>query len=158
MTGEADQRIHTLQLAPHPEGGHYRRVHASERVVAAPGGPLRPAMTAITFLLKQGERSRWHRVDADELWHWQAGGALCLQQFDVVDGTLRTVELGPVSEGHVAMAVVPAGQWQRAWTSSAFAQVGCVVAPGFTWEGFALLEQAPEVGVRLQALGVGEDA
>ena len=42
----------------------------------ADGG--RGAGTAILFLLRAGEASHWHRVDADELWIWQAGAPLAL--------------------------------------------------------------------------------
>ena len=60
----ADQIIARLGLQPHPEGGHYR-----EMFRAAAGKDGRGASTAIFFLLKAGERSHWHRVDADEVWH-----------------------------------------------------------------------------------------
>ena len=43
-------------LAPHPEGGHYRRVHASACEVEV-HGRRRPAMTAIRYLLAPGEAS-----------------------------------------------------------------------------------------------------
>ena len=32
--------------------------------------------SAIYFLLRSGEISKWHRVDADEIWHWYAGAPL----------------------------------------------------------------------------------
>jgi hypothetical protein len=60
--------IRLLGLVPHPEGGHYRETFRDE---SAGGG--RAVSTAIYFLLAAGEVSRWHRVDAAELWHWHAG-------------------------------------------------------------------------------------
>ena len=36
----------------------------------------RAASTAIYFLLAAGQVSRWHRVDAAEVWHWYGGAAL----------------------------------------------------------------------------------
>ena len=75
MGTSARDLIDTLSLAPHPEGGHYRRIHAASIEVEA-NGRRRLAMTAIHYLLDAGERSRWHRVDADECWHWQQGGVL----------------------------------------------------------------------------------
>jgi len=57
-----------LELAPHPEGGAYREIWRD-----APQDGGRGAATSILFLLAAGERSHWHRVDAAELWLWQAG-------------------------------------------------------------------------------------
>ena len=58
---EADRLIALLDLAPHPEGGHFRETFRD--------GEGRGHSTAIYFLLKAGEVSRWHRVDAAEVWH-----------------------------------------------------------------------------------------
>jgi predicted cupin superfamily sugar epimerase len=55
--------IRLLGLEPHPEGGHYRETFRDERACA----DGRAASTAIYFLLRQGERSRWHRIDAAEV-------------------------------------------------------------------------------------------
>ena len=72
----AEQVIAALDLQPHPEGGHFRE---SYRHLAPDGG--RGAMTAIYYLLRQGEISAWHRVnDADEIWHHYAGAALELSR------------------------------------------------------------------------------
>jgi uncharacterized protein len=51
--------VRLLDLAPHPEGGHFRETFREP----APDGE-RGASTAIYFLLGAGEVSRWHRVDA----------------------------------------------------------------------------------------------
>ena len=70
----ADEIMGALGLAPHPEGGWYRETFRA----AAPEGK-RAAVTAIYYLLKAGERSHWHRVDAAEIWHWYAGAPLELE-------------------------------------------------------------------------------
>jgi predicted cupin superfamily sugar epimerase len=57
--------IRLLGLQPHPEGGHYRETFRD----SVSGASGRAASTAIYFLLAAGEVSRWHRVDAAELWH-----------------------------------------------------------------------------------------
>ena len=77
-----EQLIRRYRLEPHPEGGWYREVHRSDERVSRGDGEQRSGLTAILFLLPQGEISRWHRVSrADETWH-HAGGApmelLCL--------------------------------------------------------------------------------
>jgi predicted cupin superfamily sugar epimerase len=158
MTDAVDQLIQALALEPHPEGGHYRRVYASQVEVEHHGAP-RPALTAIEFLLRRGQCSRWHRVDADEAWHWQDGGALHLQTYDPASDALVDTLLGDRSrQARDLLHVVPAGQWQRAWTSGPFALVACTVSPGFVWEGFALLDAAPDIARRLRALGADDQA
>ncbi|MDL2424830.1 cupin domain-containing protein, partial [Pseudomonas sp. BAgro211] len=85
MHPRARYLIDTLQLAPHPEGGFYRRVFES-RLVGADG---RPQSSAILFLLPAGTVSRWHRVDADELWHFHEGSALELLVAERPDAEVR---------------------------------------------------------------------
>lgn len=128
MTAEAI--IANLGLMPHPEGGWYRETWKGPEV----GG--RASGTAILFLLKAGERSHWHRVDADEIWLWHAGAPLVLSM-----GVARAeeVRLGPdVLGGEVVQAVVPAGWWQAARPTGDWTLVSCTVSPGFRFEGFEL--------------------
>ncbi len=68
---DPDKLIELLELTPHPEGGHYRQTWVAE-------GDGRPSGTCIYFLLREGERSHWHRVDAVEIWHFYAGHPLVL--------------------------------------------------------------------------------
>ncbi len=137
MTGlDAEAIIDTLALVPHPEGGWYRETFRD-----TPPGGGRGALTQIYYLLRQGERSRWHRVDAVEVWHFYAGEPLALHVSEP-DGSVRTVVLGTsLAEGQVAHAVVPANFWQAAEPLGAYALLGCTVAPAFEFAGFEL---APE--------------
>ncbi|HYG07622.1 MAG TPA: cupin domain-containing protein [Stenotrophomonas sp.] len=128
--------INRLGLAPHPEGGHYRRCYESALRHGA-----RPALTAIHYLLVRGERSRWHRVDGDECWHWQQGGAMELRMLDPHTRALHVCRLGAADAGETPMQVVPAGWWQAARPLEDFSLVACTVSPGFVWEGFTLLEE-----------------
>jgi len=67
--------IERLGLRPHPEGGWYRETWRAD---APPG--VRSAGSAILYLLRAGERSRWHRVtDATEIWMFNAGDPLELR-------------------------------------------------------------------------------
>lgn len=126
--------IALLQLAPHPEGGHFRETFRDARTV---GG--RAASTAIYFLLAEGEVSRWHRVDAAEVWHWYAGTPLELVTATDLAGNKVIHRLGPdLAAGERPQAVVEAGRWQSARSLGAWTLVGCTVAPGFMFEGFEL--------------------
>ncbi|AOY66250.1 cupin domain-containing protein [Xanthomonas euvesicatoria pv. euvesicatoria] len=142
--------IRSLDLAPHPEGGHYRRIHASARQVTD-NGQTRPAMTAIRFLLSAGECSAWHRVDAEETWHWQLGDALELLIYDTCTEQVQRVIVDAAERGE-PMHVVPAGCWQAARSLGDFTLAGCTVSPGFVWEGFALLDKASPLAARLATL------
>jgi predicted cupin superfamily sugar epimerase len=129
----ADDVIRLLDLKPHPEGGHYRETFRDP----AQTQDGRAASTAIYFLLRRGERSHWHRVDAAEAWHWHAGSALELKIDS--DGPAQTVRLGPdLAAGERPQAVVPAHAWQAAESLGEWTLVGCTVAPGFEFEKFEL--------------------
>jgi predicted cupin superfamily sugar epimerase len=131
----ADEVIALFKLKPHPEGGHYRETFRD-----ALGHGDRAHSTAILFLLKTGEVSRWHKVDAAEHWHFHGGAPLLLA---IRDGNARReVRLGPDwRAGDVPHAIVPAHAWQSARSLGAWTLVGCSVAPGFDFSGFEL---APE--------------
>lgn len=152
MHPDARRLIAELQLSPHPEGGWFRRIHESAMTVEHEGRQ-RPALTAIHFLLAAGEASQWHRVDADECWHWQDGGALELQVFDPAAARLASVTLGDAAKGFAPMHVVPAGHWQAARPLGAFTRVACTVSPGFVWEGFRLLDGHGELASALRCAG-----
>src|SRR5271154_7026485 len=92
--------IARLGLQPHPEGGHYRETFRDPNCDA----DGRSRSTAIYFLLARGERSRWHRIYAVEVWHYYAGDALTLRIADD-DGT-RSVRLGPdLAAGEMPQAI-----------------------------------------------------
>ncbi|MBB4707345.1 hypothetical protein XarbCFBP8130_00860 [Xanthomonas arboricola] len=150
MHPTAASLIRSLELAPHPEGGHFRRVYASARQVSE-GDQPRPALTAIRFLLAAGESSAWHRVDAEEVWHWQQGDALELSIYDEASGQLQRLILDAAERGE-PMHVVSAGCWQAARSLGDFTLVGCTVSPGFVWEGFALLDGASLLAAHLASL------
>lgn len=130
---DADEIIRRLGLAPHPEGGHFRETF---RHVPRDGG--RGAMTAIYFLLRSGEASRWHRVDAAEIWHYHAGAPLDLS-ISTNGLTAVTHRLGPdFAAGEAPQVVVPEGAWQSARSRGAWTLVGCTVGPAFDFAGFEL--------------------
>ena len=131
---KADEIIARLNLAPHPEGGWYRQTWVGPVIEGRASG------TAILFLLKAGERSHWHHVDADEIWLWHAGAPVVLSV-----GVARAVDhlLGPeVLAGQMPQVVVPTGHWQAARSTGDFSLVSCTVSPGFDFAGFVLA--APE--------------
>ncbi len=133
--------IAALDLAPHPEGGWYRRTWE-----APSAGGERPAGSAIYYLLLAGEVSAPHRIDATELWHFYTGDPLELRR-EGPDGRGDVCILGPdVTAGHVPQLVVEAGVWQSARPLGRFALVGATVTPAFTFEGFELRQDQVDQG------------
>lgn len=125
--------IRLLDLAPHPEGGHYRETFRD-----APGPDGRSRSTAIYFLLAADETSHWHRIDAVETWHWYAGSPLALTVSENGHDAW-CVHLGAeLGLGRRPQTVVPAHAWQTAVSLGAWTLVGCTVAPGFEFSGFEL--------------------
>jgi len=144
--GSAAELIAQLRLEPHPEGGWYREIHRSAEILDTPRGP-RAALTSIYFLLARPQFSRWHRVTADETWHYAHGAALELL---IYRPELRQVEkrvLGPpVPQGDVLpepTGVVRAGEWQAARSLGDYTLVGCDVGPGFDFEDFCFVAALP---------------
>ncbi|MBA3475914.1 MAG: cupin domain-containing protein [Actinobacteria bacterium] len=133
--------VDRLGLEPHPEGGWFVETW---RAPAADGE--RAAASAILFLLTAGEQSRWHRVDASEVWQWSGGGPLELR-IVAPDGQVAVHRLGgDVTSGNALQVVVPAGAWQSARPLGAWGLVGCIVAPAFSFEGFELAPDGWEPG------------
>lgn len=131
----AQDLIKALQLQPHPEGGWYAETWRSS--AQSPG--QRAAGTAIYYLLEAGQTSHWHRVDADEAWHFYAGDPLILSMAATDQGPITEHVLGlDIAQGARPQWVVPKGVWQAARPTGAFSLVGCTVAPGFEFSGFEL--------------------
>ncbi|WP_319533253.1 cupin domain-containing protein [uncultured Cohaesibacter sp.] len=130
----ADEIIETLGMQSHPEGGYFVETFRDPEGVDGRGHS-----TVIYFLLKAGESSHWHRVDATECWLWHGGAPLSLKIADhegvpIVDHTMGT----DVLAGHEPQVIVPKGAWQSAASLGDWTLVSCIVAPAFQFEGFEL--------------------
>jgi|SRR6185295_7782202 len=137
----AEEVVQLLGLAPHPEGGFYRETFRAE----ARDGE-RGVSTAIYYLLRRGEVSAWHRVDADEVWHFYAGAPLELALSP--DGRQRdALRLSAdLAMGDRPQRVVPAGTWQSARSLGDWTLAGCTVAPAFQFSGFEMAPAGWEPG------------
>jgi predicted cupin superfamily sugar epimerase len=127
----ADQIIARLKLAPHPEGGHYRQTWAASNAG-------RPTGTCIYFLLKAGEASQWHKVDATEIWLYHAGAPLVLSMSQTDTGPATDHLLTPDLNAGAPQIIVPENHWQAARTTGDFTLVSCTVSPGCSFDGFTL--------------------
>jgi predicted cupin superfamily sugar epimerase len=121
---------------------------------AAEFGNGKPFGTAMLGLYCDEPRSvsLFHRLSADEVWHFYAGDPLRLVLLHP-DGSSQDVVMGgdPL-KGQQVQFVVPAGVWQAGHllAGGRYALYGCTVAPGFTGDCFEggvraeLLEKYPE--------------
>ncbi|MDA7964998.1 cupin domain-containing protein [Ruegeria sp.] len=135
----ADQIIAHLNLQPHPEGGWYRETWKADN-------PGRATGTCIYFLLRAGESSHWHRVDATEIWLYHAGAPLILSISATDEGPATDHLLtSNLTEG-APQLIVPEGHWQAARSTGEYTLVSCTVSPGFQFEGFELA--APGFDIR----------
>lgn len=143
--------IEQFDLLPHPEGGYYAETYRASESIAHSALPARfggdrAFSTGIYFLLESHNFSAFHRIQADEMWHFYAGEALEVFVIDPQTQEMKVVRLGnDPDKGETFQAVVPAGAWfaSRPAAGSAYALVGCTVAPGFDFADFEMAGRAP---------------
>jgi uncharacterized protein len=139
-----DYWIQSLALQPHPEGGFFKETYRSSEKMKSRHLPERyqgdrSFSTAIYFLLRSQDRSVFHRIKSDELWHFYQGNTLLI--YILTEQGLKTHRLGPdLSAGDSLQVVVPAYCWfgARVENPNGFALCGCTVAPGFDFEDFEM--------------------
>lgn len=135
--------IKTLQLDPHPEGGFFREVYRSGKLIrhtelGSSYSGSRNYCTSIYFLLTSESFSAFHRIIQDEIWHFYCGSPLLLHMI-TQQGIYSKVLLGnSFSEEQVPQFVVPGGTWFAAHVAadSGHSLVGCTVSPGFDFADF----------------------
>ena len=143
----AEYWISHLKLLPHPEGGFYRETYRSSENIQLCGLPLRFASprsfsTAIYFLLRSKDKSLFHRIKSDELWHFHYGSTLCI--YVLRQDKVEVFNLGTnVAEGDSLQVVIPANCWFGAQVISptAYTLSSCTVAPGFDFKDFELADR-----------------
>ena len=135
--------IDKLNLVSHPEGGYFKDVYRSDESLKAASLPSRflgdrSFSTAIYFLLEKGQKSAFHRIKSDELWHFYDGDPVIIYIIDQ-KGSLSTLKLGlNFNKGYSPQIVIPANCWFAAETEGNFTLSGCTVAPGFNFDDFEL--------------------
>lgn len=148
MKTTADHWRNTLQLTRHVEGGSFRETYRAPLTIAREALPdtfagARPASTAIYFLLEDGDFSAFHRIAADEMWHFYDGNTLHIYEIKP-EGSLHVHRLGrDIAQGEQLQLVIPAGSWFASGVeeTGGFALVGCTVAPGFDFADFELADR-----------------
>jgi predicted cupin superfamily sugar epimerase len=143
----AEYWINQLQLLPHPEGGFYKETYRSKENIKLSGMPsrftaARSFSTAIYFLLRSQDKSLFHRIKSDELWHFHSGSVLHIY---VLNNTgIDILKLGTdLENGESLQVTVPANCWFAAKVNSPDTYVlsSCTVAPGFDFNDFELADR-----------------
>jgi len=140
MTGK--EIIERLHLEAHPEGGFYKETYRSDFLIKTDQQQTRNISTAIYFLLKDDDKSLFHRIQSDELWFFHQGEALeivCIE-----NNELRTIILGnDIANGEVPQAKIPANVWfgSRIKNAIGYSLVSCTVAPGFDFLDFEMADR-----------------
>lgn len=148
MTARANELVQVLGLLPHPEGGFYKETYRSElsikkEVLPSDFSGDRNCSTGIYFLLAGENKSRFHRIKSDEMWHHYEGSAVIIHMI-TPGGEYSKIKLGKdFSKGDIQQAVVPAGVWFGAELEdkSGWCLTGCTVSPGFDFADFELAER-----------------
>lgn len=139
--------IEHLGLLPHPEGGYYRETYRSTEEIPSQGlatrfNGSRSVSTAIYFMLRGSDRSLFHRIKSDELWHFHQGCTLAV--YVLTKSGLVTMRLGPDPQnGDSLQIVVPANHWFGAipLEAGSYTLASCTVAPGFDFEDFEIADR-----------------
>jgi predicted cupin superfamily sugar epimerase len=137
MHPEVKSLIELYKLEPLPvEGTLFTSTYRSKQEFD--GG--KPCGTAIIALYCNEPRSAsiFHKLPADEIWHFYAGDPLRLVLL-YPDGSSKDVIMGndPLKGQHVQF-VIPAGVWQAGHMveGGKYSLFGCTMAPGFTGDMF----------------------
>ena len=140
MTG--NEIVEKLELTAHPEGGFYKETYRSNQLIKTDQQKTRNISTAIYFLLKDYDKSLFHRIQSDELWFFHQGEAL--EIIFIENSELRTIILGNnIGNGEIPQAKIPANVWfgSRVKNSIGYSLVSCTVAPGFDFLDFELADR-----------------
>lgn len=118
-----NELIETHDLRPHPEGGFYRETYRSEY------------STGIFYLLLNGQKSSFHRIKSDEMWHFYGGNSISIVEI-TPEGTIKETVLDKNNPQYVVAANV----WFGAYLpdGSEYAFTGCTVAPAFHFSDFEM--------------------
>lgn len=148
-----EQIIERFSLNAHPEGGWYQRTYQSSLEIESPNG-CRPVGTSILYLLKKGDISYLHKLDADETWYFHQGASLKLHMFS--EDYYHSILLGDIAKNAEAhpQYTIPAetifGAVPCEASNGEYSLVSCSVSPGFIETGFrwsnasGLIEKFPK--------------
>ncbi|MBI1185037.1 hypothetical protein GC194_12245 [bacterium] len=140
----AQELISSLNLQKHPEGGFYKEIYRSADVLASLpqrfNGATRNFCTGIYYLLADNDKSHFHRIKSDEIWHFYAGATVEIHIIDPHGNYYAELLGADIANGAAFQVVIPAGYWFAAHVlqATSYALCGCTVSPGFEFDDFEM--------------------
>lgn len=134
--------IKTLNLIPHPEGGYYSETYRANEIILNSEKKKRNLLTTIYYLLKDNDKSMFHRIKSDEMWFFHQGKPLEIVY--IIKGEVKTIILGnEIKRGEVPQLLIPANTWfgAKIKDETGYSLVSCIVSPGFDFEDFELAKR-----------------
>ena len=140
--------IKLLDLQPHPEGGFFKETYRSPGIIPKESlddsfGGDRNHSTSIYFMLTSENFSAFHRIKADEGWHFYLGSPIRLHTISAEGDYTHNIIGNDIMNGEQPQLIVNAGDWfaSEVVEENSFSLVGCTVSPGFSYEDFEMAQQ-----------------
>ncbi|MCF8261260.1 MAG: cupin domain-containing protein [Melioribacteraceae bacterium] len=144
----AQEIISGLGLQKHPEGGYFKELYRSAEIYQKDHLPERfngdrSFCTSIYYLLEGNDFSAFHRILADEIWHFYTGSPILIYTLSRQNGLKQFLLGSDISAGQIPQFAIPKNTWFAAKCAniSNFSLVGCTVSPGFDFADFTLADQ-----------------
>lgn len=133
---DAEKIIKQYDLKPAAsEGGYYKLTYKLDD----PASDI-PKATAIYYFLKKEDKSLFHKLNSDIIYHFYAGDPVTLIQLKP-DGTGSTTILGnDIFNNQVPQVIVNQNTWMGAFVikGGCYALMGTTMTPGFDPHGYEL--------------------
>ncbi|CAF4683507.1 unnamed protein product [Rotaria sp. Silwood1] len=148
---QADEWIRILDMKSHKEGGFYSETYRCNDQCALEryNKQIRSCSTAIYYLLKYPESpiSIFHRIKADEIWHFYQGSSLIVHELDEENSSHTEHILGKdlsKNKNVRPQILIPYGKWFAAELiktniddfNNNYVLCGCTCTPGFDYNDF----------------------
>lgn len=158
---KVNQWMNLLNLKPHREGGFYSETYGSDDQCSLEryNGKIRPCSTAIYYLLRlpDSSRSLFHRIQADEMWHFYQGLPLIIHILDEENSSHTELILDNRLDWNTEarpQILVRHGKWFAAEIVSTvredrqqnYTLCACTCTPGFNFDEFECGQRSYLVG------------
>ncbi|MDE7315684.1 MAG: cupin domain-containing protein [Mucispirillum sp.] len=139
----ADILIKKLNLAPHTEGGYFKRYYQSNKYIMKDDCVKCRAGSAIYYLLKKGQFSAWHSILSDEIWHYYKGGLLEIYEIKK-DSSLICHKLGDsliYNDASYSAVIESRSIFAARIIEGEYILTGCSLHPEFSYDDFILYKK-----------------
>ena len=91
MENNSQYWIKKLRLVRHVEGGYYKQIYASRKQCQEYN--IKNMATCIYYLLEGNDFSAFHRINADEIWHFFLGSSLTIYNINENESKMENQNL-----------------------------------------------------------------